>query len=162
MGELDVPLSSCATTSPWSLRTWWIDDRNLVSIQMFLYCPLHAFAESRGGRISSRLLAMITVHWHLHRLPHWVSRGLYTFRLGQVTITPESSKKANRDVMNKLRTTYGAVELNGKRGARKVCSWADLWISASSRSTMSFLLMNARLLSGTSFPLSTLGPNFSI
>jgi hypothetical protein len=34
-----------------------------------------------------------------------------------VTITPESSKKANRDVMNKLRTTYGAVELNGKRGA---------------------------------------------
>ncbi|CAM6027262.1 unnamed protein product [Sphagnum balticum] len=34
-----------------------------------------------------------------------------------VTITPESSKKVNRDVMNKLRTTYGAVELNGKRGA---------------------------------------------
>ncbi|CAK9271093.1 unnamed protein product [Sphagnum jensenii] len=34
-----------------------------------------------------------------------------------VTITPEASKKINRDVMNKLRTTYGAAEFKGKHGA---------------------------------------------
>ncbi len=34
-----------------------------------------------------------------------------------MTITPEASKKINRDVMNKLRTTYGAAEFKGKHGA---------------------------------------------
>ncbi len=35
----------------------------------------------------------------------------------QVTITPEVPKKVSREVMNKLRATYGAAEFKGKRGA---------------------------------------------
>ncbi|CAK9867455.1 unnamed protein product [Sphagnum jensenii] len=34
-----------------------------------------------------------------------------------VTITPEVPKKVSREVMNKLRATYGAAEFKGKRGA---------------------------------------------